>query len=112
MILINIYRNNNGEVYGFDAKNHGDAIVCSAVSILTFNTINSIEVFTDATGCFNYCENGGFLTFSIESIKNCNTNKDVALLFNSLVLGLNGIFSEYSQHLKIIDKEGPLNVKN
>jgi uncharacterized protein len=105
MITVKIHRNSKGEVYGFDADDHGDEIVCSAVSALVINTVNSIEVFTDEVGICDYNENGGYLSFSIENIKKCNVNKDVELLFNSLVLGLKSIMVEYSKHLNIIDKE-------
>lgn len=103
MIVIEIYRNKSDEVYGFKASNHGDEIVCSAVSALTINTINSINCFTDVVGVYKYKTDGGFLVFKIDSIKNGNSNKDVNLLFGSMLLGLNSIMNEYSEHLKIID---------
>jgi uncharacterized protein len=105
MITIKVYRNINGEIYGFDANNHGEPMVCAAVSALVINTANSIEALTTETIVCDYKEKGGYLSFSIENIKSCNQNKDVKLLLDSLLLGLNGIMLEYKQHLKIIDKE-------
>ena len=54
MTHITIYKSTNGGIVGFRSAGHagyaeeGSDIICSAVSILTFNTINSIEKFTDA----------------------------------------------------------------
>lgn len=115
MIAIYIYRNDNNDIYGFLAKNHGLDIVCSAVSILTFNAINSIESFTSFTDkdfICNYKEKGGLLSFEIPSIKNGTKNRDVNLLLNSMLLGLNGIQEEYSKYIQIFDKEVQYNVKN
>ena len=53
MTHITIYKSTNGGIVGFRSAGHagyaeeGSDIICSAVSILTFNTINSIEKFTD-----------------------------------------------------------------
>jgi uncharacterized protein len=105
MINVKIYRNKSGEIYGFDASNHGDKIVCAAVSILVMNTVNSIESFTEAKGICAYNDDSehGYLNFSIESIKSDISNKNANLLLNSLLLGLNSIQEEYGKHLKIID---------
>ena len=52
MITVEI-RKSNGEYVGFSSKGHagyaeeGYDIICAAVSVLTVNTINSIEKFTD-----------------------------------------------------------------
>jgi uncharacterized protein YsxB (DUF464 family) len=106
MVTVHIYRNKNNKVCGFSVKNHSRSVVCSAVSILTMNTINSIESFTDVDFICDYDEkNTGFLTFEIPAIKNGEHNHDVDLLFNSMVLGLSGIKSEYKRDIRIIDKE-------
>ena len=54
MITITIYQNREQVAQGFRCIGHagyanvGEDIVCSAVSVLVINTINSIEVYTDA----------------------------------------------------------------
>lgn len=115
MISIHIYRNTNNNIYGFLAKNHGLDIVCSAVSILTFNAINSIEAFTSISNkdfICKYKKKGGLLNFEIPTIKNGNENRDVNLLLNSMLLGLRDIQTEYGKYIQIFDKEVQQNVKN
>ena len=51
MVSVEIFRNKEGQINGFKTKGHamfddkGKDIVCAAVSILTINTVNSIEKF-------------------------------------------------------------------
>ncbi len=94
MINITIYRNSNAEIYGFKAENHGDSIVCSAVSALTLNTVNSIEAFTSAEFVCDYEEEGGFLSFELTSVKNGGHDEKCGLLLNSLTLGLRMLADE------------------
>lgn len=53
MIRVTFYQNQKKEIIGFDCRNHsgyaeeGSDIVCAAVSVLTINTVNAIERFTD-----------------------------------------------------------------
>ena len=106
MIKVKIYRNRNGEIYAFDALNHSQDIVCSAVSALTLNTINAIEKFTDTTFTCKFDDNGGFLRFSCDDIRKNKHIHDVNLLLNTLSLGLSGIKEQYSDSIIIIDKGG------
>ena len=61
MTTVTIYQNKNGIYKGFELSGHagyaksGADIVCAAISMLTTNTINSIETFTD--DFFSYEEN-------------------------------------------------------
>ncbi len=105
MISVKLFRNNNGHICGFQAKNHGDRIVCSAVSILTLNTVNSIEQFTDAQFSCDFNEEGGFLRYFVEAAKNGDFIHDVDLLLKSLELGLLGIKEEYGKHINISYEE-------
>lgn len=53
MTTVTIYQTKNGIYKGFELSGHagyaknGADIVCAAISMLTTNTINSIETFTD-----------------------------------------------------------------
>ena len=64
-----IFFKNNENIIGFEIKNHGRDIVCSAVSILSLNTVNSLEAFTDAKYSVDYDTNGGFLKCIINKNK-------------------------------------------
>lgn len=105
MIQVYIYRNKNNEIYGFKVNDHGPEVICSAVSMLTINAINSIENFTDEHFECNYDDDGGYMHFEIPKIKSGSTSHDAILLLNSLVLGLKSIKSEYGEYINIFDKE-------
>lgn len=101
MINVVLYKKNNS-IIGFEINNHGKDIVCSAVSILSLNTVNSIEAFTDAKYTVDFNSNGGFLKLFIDMSFYC---EKADLLLKSLELGLKGIELEYSKEISIIDKE-------
>ncbi len=105
MITVKIFRNENDRIYGFEVKNHGHEIVCSAVSILTLNTANSIEQFTDAPFSCDYNEEGGFFRFTVDGLKNGEDIPDAELLLKSMEFGLLGIKAEpeYERHINIIN---------
>ena len=44
MILAEIFRDESGGITGFTVQNHGESIVCAAVSMLVLNTVNSLDV--------------------------------------------------------------------
>ena len=105
MIKANFFRNENDNIYGFRVKDHGDSIVCAAVSALTLNCINSINEFTDCVFVCDHDENGGFVDFQIPSVKNGGFDYDADLIFNCLLLGLSGIQAEYENDITIYDCE-------
>ncbi|MDO4622991.1 MAG: ribosomal-processing cysteine protease Prp [Eubacteriales bacterium] len=53
MTKVTFYENRNGNISGFEARDHagyaeeGEDIVCAAVSALVIHTINSVEQFTE-----------------------------------------------------------------
>ena len=96
MILVSVYRTKNGLIYSVKIKNHGEALLCAAVSALVINTVNSIKVFTDDMILIKKNEINGFICFELPNIKNGSESKKSTLLLDSLVLGLNGIAAEYS----------------
>lgn len=103
MIKVCVYRNNDNEIYGFKSTGHGLDIVCSAVSALSINTVNSIENFTDLKFECEYEKGGGFLKFEIPFIKDGGHNHDANLLLESLFFGLSAIKEQYGEHINIID---------
>lgn len=105
MIKVYIFRNPNNNVYGFKINDHAPDYICSAVSILSQNTVNSIEDFTDIKFECEYEQKGGYFLFQIDEIKNGLYNKDVDLLLNSFVLGIKSIQMEYGKYIKVYDEE-------
>ncbi len=105
MINISIYQNEQDAYIGFRMKGHagyaerGQDIVCAAVSALVINTINSVESLTEDRFEDVVREENGEVEFTITSSP---ISDSAELLLRSLVMGLNGIRSEYgNRYLKI-----------
>ena len=80
----------------FDDK--GKDIVCAAVSILTINTVNSLEAFTNSRFTTNTDD-------GIEVIFTETPDEKAKLLLDSYLLGLKGISEEYSQNVRLSIEE-------
>ena len=77
--------------YGFD-------IVCSAVSVLVINTVNSIEQFTEDGLVVEQDEKTDKFEFYITS----EISYETELFMKSLMLGLKGIEEEYgNEHITL-----------
>ena len=97
MIQAKLYRKND-RLCGFRISGHD--IVCAAVSVLAFNTVNAVEKFTEVPfQCEADAENGGYLKvlFPIEGMEAA----DVQLLLETLALGLAGIEMEYGSYITL-----------
>ena len=93
MIKISIQRSQN-HVIAFSSKGHaeyseGDDIVCAAVSVLTVNTVNSIEKLTSKK--FSVKEKDGYLNFRLID----SPDSETELLLQSMIIGLQTIEKEY-----------------
>ena len=106
MVNVAVFKDSHGIYKGFKSLGHagydeyGYDIVCSAVSVLILNTVNSIEAFTKDSMKVNAGEDGGF----IEVVFDGSVSHDTQLLMNAMVLGLETIQKEYDNayiHLKI-----------
>lgn len=99
-------RKSNGEYVGFSCKGHagyadeGYDIICAAVSVLTVNTMNSIEKFTD--DAFKAEAADGMVRWKFTELP---LSKESKLLMDSLVLGLEDIQDNYGKkYIKIVEK--------
>ena len=94
MIEVFIYSDGSGFT-GFESKGHADFadapfdIICSAVSVLTVNTANSVEKFSGSK-VDSRSENGHLWCSFPEGL----TDKG-DLLMRSMILGLEGISKQY-----------------
>ncbi|MBE5936681.1 MAG: ribosomal-processing cysteine protease Prp [Lachnospiraceae bacterium] len=68
----------------------GFDIVCSAVSVLTINTVNSIGRLTDDYYTFDKNENEGFMLFEVKELSDSSE-----ILLRSMRIGLESIAEEY-----------------
>ncbi|MFG6395074.1 MAG: ribosomal-processing cysteine protease Prp [Lachnospiraceae bacterium] len=105
MIKVIIYQDSNNVYCGFRMEGHagfaasGSDIVCSAVSVLVINTMNSIEQFTNDQFNGAVHKEKDVVSFEILSEP---ASEAARLLMDSLVLGLKGIQDEYGEkYIKI-----------
>ena len=108
MTKVTIYKNVKNECVGFKALGHagyaeeGEDIVCAAISILTINTMNAIETFTDADVSLEMDEEIGFIEFRIEE-----PTKETSLLLDTMVLGLQTMADDenYAEYIDLLFEE-------
>jgi len=105
MITVTIYKKSN-QYTGFMVKGHagyaeeGFDIICAAVSVLTVNTVNSIETFTE--DAFTGEQKDGYIRCEFPE----RLSREAALLMDSMVLGLTDIQNNYGkQYIRLIFKE-------
>ena len=96
MIRIRLLKK-EGRPVGFESKGHalyaeaGTDIVCSAVSVLLINTVNSVETLTNDR--FEVKEADGYLKLMMAE----DVSKETELLLKSLALGLRAIEETYGR---------------
>ena len=105
MITVTIYKRSD-QYAGFTMEGHagyaeaGSDIICAAVSVLSLNTLNSIEAFTE--DLFSAEEKDGFLSCSFPDA----LSEKASLLVDSMVLGLTDIQRNYGKpYIRIVFKE-------
>ncbi len=98
MIRLSVSRP-DGRYRGFVLEGHagyaqeGYDIICSAVSALAVNTVNSIEAFTDDGFDVEQKEDGGYLKLTLTD----EPSDACCLLLDSLVLGMQNIQDAYGK---------------
>ena len=115
MINACFYKNKPGNICGFELNGHADFseegsdIVCSAVSLLVINTINSIEDFIgEKMACEADEAEGGFLKVSFPRIQEGGENPELNLVLKVMEKGLADLESGYGDFIKVVTKEVPL----
>ena len=103
MTTVTIYQNKNGIYKGFELSGHagGADIVCAAISMLTTNTINSIETFTDDFFSYEENEETGYMKLMLDE----NASDKSQLLISSMVLGLSQLEKSYRKYVRLKNKE-------
>ena len=98
MIDITLYQNKDGQIYRFKVLNHGQPIVCAGVSALVITCVNFIQThFHGLDITQKHDEKGGFIDFEI----NDDLTKEVNLIINQMVFGLEQIRESYKKEIKI-----------
>jgi len=109
MITVSVFQDSERDGYtGIELAGHagyaehGEDIICAAVSALTLNMANSVEQFTEDPFEGGTEEETGHFWFRFTG----SISSESRLLMNSLVLGLQNIRREYGkQYIKIRIKE-------
>ena len=97
MTNIIIRKNTDGEFRGFKLEGHagsgeyGKDIVCAAISMLTINTVNSLEKFTDDVFTCDANPERGY----IEVVSENGFSEEGELLLKSFELGITAVYKQY-----------------
>ncbi len=109
MINVTIFKDSSDMYRGFSLVGHagyaesGSDIVCAAASMLSTNTVNSIEKLTVDKVSYNVDEDTGLLSMSF---KGKTVSCESKLLVDSLIIGLESIRDSYGDtYIKISYKE-------
>lgn len=108
MTTITITKSKTGEYKKVTCKGHagyadsGSDIVCSAVSMLVINTVNSLELLTNTRMETASDEEKGMISCSFKDAP----DEGGKLLLDSMVLGLKNVVGEYGgRYLKLNFRE-------
>ena len=108
MTHVTIYKNKQKECVGFRVIEHagyaeeGGDIVCSAISMLVINTVNAIEIYTDAKFVQQVDEERALIEFRL-----LKPTKETTLLLNTMILGLQSLEDNenYTDYIDLIFEE-------
>ncbi len=102
-----IVKKQKDNIIGFHIEGHsgyaeyGSDIICSAVSALALNCVNSIEEFTEDSFSVKSDENRGLIDLDLTTV----SSEQTQLLLKSMFLGIRGIEKSYgSQYVTIINR--------
>ena len=100
MTVVDIIRDKEGRYLGFECYGHaddnaqeGEDIICSAISMLVINTVNSLETLAGAQITYAWAEEGGDLSCRFEA----------PLLVDSMLLGLRSVRETYGGDYLVIN---------
>ena len=100
MIKATLYYNENGDVYRFYVRYHGDAVVCAGVSALVITCVNFIQAKFQLDANL-HLEDMEYIDFEINEIKNGQTIESAGLIIENMVFGLRLIEEAYGDDIRI-----------
>ena len=104
MVSVILYKNRKEEYIGFECNGHagyadyGKDIVCSALSMLIINTINSIEQLTNTDMQVQADEKSGTIKVEFQN----PIEQDAILLLDSMILGIQETKKQYGEKYVMI----------
>lgn len=103
MININLLIDKKDEIVGFEIEGHanydeyGKDLVCSAVTILAYSCVNSLDKYADDV---DFSDNEIIMAVSISS-----PNRDTDVIFDYFKTGIETLLGNYSSYVKLNYKE-------
>ena len=103
MINVDLLINKKDEIVGFEIKGHaeydeyGKDLVCSAVTILAYSCVNSLDKYTDNV---KFSDDDITMAVSIDK-----TTRDTEVIFEYFKTGIETLLGNYSSYVKLNYKE-------
>ncbi len=103
MINVDLLINKKDKIVGFEIRGHaeydeyGKDLVCSAVTILAYACINTLDKYADN---IEFMDNNNLMKILIESD---DTNTD--LIFDYFITGIETLLGNYSSYIRLNYKE-------
>jgi uncharacterized protein YsxB (DUF464 family) len=87
-----------------NADEHGKDIVCSAVSAISFGTLNSVHVLLGIMPDVRQADkNGGYLCWRLSPVADKAASEKQQLLAESMAISLIGIAETYGRYVTVYD---------
>jgi uncharacterized protein YsxB (DUF464 family) len=106
MLRVNIEREQH-KIVSFSITGHADSgpyghdLVCSAVTAVSFGSVNAIEELCQVEPEVETREDGGFLLFKTPSAVSEETSEKIQLLLEGMLVSLRTIERDYAKYIKI-----------
>ncbi|MCW6678041.1 ribosomal-processing cysteine protease Prp [Anaerococcus sp. NML200574] len=103
MINVDLLIDNKDEIVGFEIKGHaeydeyGKDLVCSAVTILAYTCVNSLDKYADDV---IFTDDEVMMSVNITS-----PNRDTDVIFDYFKTGIETLLGNYSSYVKLKYKE-------
>ena len=100
MINIDLLINKKDEIVGFEIEGHaeyGKDLVCSAVTILAYSCVNSLDKYIDDV---DFSDDEITMSVCID-----NPNRDTEVIFEYFKTGIETLLGNYSSYVKLNYKE-------
>ena len=103
MINVDLLINNKDQIVGFEIEGHaeydeyGKDLVCSAVTILAYSCVNSLDKYVDDV---SFEDDEIVMSVSITS-----PNRDTDIIFDYFKTGIETLLGNYSSYVKLKYKE-------
>ncbi|WP_019413875.1 ribosomal-processing cysteine protease Prp [Paenisporosarcina sp. TG20] len=107
MIKIKVDKDQSDNIRSFEMKGHaefaeyGKDLVCAAATAVSFGSVNAIVKLTKVIPEVKQGQDGGFLKVSFPDNLDQQTNEQVQLIVQAMIVSLQTIEQDYQQHIKI-----------